>query len=112
MGYKWKPNASQRRAFAAKMNNPDERAQYEADKKVREDKRRAGSQYDYHTAGGSYIPTQAQYEFAISYGGELTPEQRNAFNMVISGYIMQDKVHHDYIHVVNELLRSHSINQV
>lgn len=110
MGYKWKPNASQRRDFAQRMSNPDERADYEASKKAREDKRRAGSQYDYHTAGGMYIPTQAQYETAMTNMGEGTPEQQNACMMVQSAWVCQEKCHHDYIHIVNEIRRSQSIN--
>ena len=107
-GYKWKPSASQRKAFAQKMQDPYEKAEYEARKQAKLDKNRAGSQFDYNTAGGNYVPTSTQYEYAIKFLGsmDLTPEQENACNMVISGYMMQDKIRHDDIHIVNELIRS------
>jgi len=110
MGYKWKPNASQRKEFAAKMKNPDERAAYEQRKSDKADKRRATSKFNYDSAGGMYIPTQYQYGSALLFlqTKELTYEQLDACNIVLSGYLCQDKVHHDAIHIVNELIRSQS----
>jgi len=107
-GYKWKPSTSQRKAFAQKMQDPAEKADYEARKQVQADKRRAGSKFDYTTAGGNYVPTSTQYKYAIQFlgGMDLSPDQFNACQMVISGYINNDKIHHDYIHIVNELIRS------
>lgn len=111
MGYKWKPSASQRKAFAAKMQNPIERAKYEQSKIEKAYKRRADSKFEYNSAGGMYVPTQHQYDCAIRYlqTKELTHEQQDACNMVTSAYICQDKVHHDYIHIVNELIRSNPL---
>ncbi len=103
MGYKWKPSASQRRAFAAKMQDPFEKAQYEANKEAKAAKRRESSQFDYNSAGGNYIPTQAQYHAAIEAIGTGID---NDCNMVIYGYTCQENVHHDHIHVINEFLRS------
>lgn len=59
---KWKPNATQRREFAQRMSDPIEKAAYEQSKYEKAAKRRSGSQYDYDSAGGSYVPTQAQYD--------------------------------------------------
>lgn len=111
MGYKWKPSASQRKAFAAKMQDPTERAEYEQRKATRADRRRFGSKFDYNSAGGMYVPTQNQYDCAMRYlqTKELTHEQQEACNMVMSAYSCQDKVHHDYIHIVNELVRSNPL---
>jgi len=106
MAYKWKPNASQRKAFAAKMQDPDEAQAYEQRKINKADRRRAGSKFDYKSAGGSYIPTLDQYNFCSNgFGIGLTPEQYIAFNDVMYGYVCQEKVHHDQIHIVNELRR-------
>ena len=107
MGYRWKPSASQRKAFAEKMQDPEEKAAYYERKEARADARRSTSQFDYCSAGGNYVPTQAQYEAAIRFKWrELTPIQDDACNQVMYGYSCQEKVHHDYIHIVNELNRS------
>lgn len=110
MAYRWKPSASQRRAFAERMQNPAEKAQYEQRKLDKEQKRRASSKFDYNSAGGNYIPTQSQYNHAFEFAGKpeltLTAEQLSAIDMVMYGYTCQEKVHHDYIHIVNELIRS------
>lgn len=102
MGYKWKPSASQRREFAAKMSDPIERAAYYENKEAKAAKKRAGSQFDYNSAGGNYIPTQAQYNAAVEAIGTGID---NDCNRVIYGYTCQEKVHHDHIHVINEYLR-------
>lgn len=108
MAYKWKPSKSAKREFASSMkNDPQFAADYYARKEVKADKRRSGSQFDYDSAGGSYIPTQAQYHFvSANYGLADTPELRDAFNQVEYGYTCQEKIHHDYIHIVNELIRA------
>jgi len=107
MAYKWKPSASQRRAFAQRMRDPNEKASYEAAKQTKAEKRRSTSRFDYDKAGGYYTPTKQQHDDAFRYvsGKDLTTEQVNACEMVMSGYSLQEKVHHDYIHVVNELRR-------
>jgi len=105
MAYKWKPNAAQRKEYARKMNDPHERAEIEAKKEAKAVKRRLKSKFDYNKAGGNYIPTSSQYEAAAEHlGPNLTAEQGNACNIVMSGYIMNEKVHHDFIHIVNELI--------
>jgi hypothetical protein len=109
MAYKWKPSKTAWREFAQKMNNDSNFAlQYGQRKAEKEEKRRLTSQFDYNSAGGSYVPTQAQYEFAMNsaFKFSLSVEQMNACNMVISGYSCNEKIHHDYIHVVNELIRN------
>lgn len=107
MAYKWKPSASQRKAFAEKMQDPQEQATYNEKKEIKADKRRAGSRYNYNSAGGNYVPTQEQYNASTAFfgKGDLTNEQEDACRMVMSAWICQDKIHHDYIHVVNELIR-------
>jgi len=107
MAYRWKPSATQRREFAQRMQDPNEQAAYLARKEQKAEKRRATSKFDYSSAGGLYVPTKAQYEWCMSnYSKELTEEQRNAFNQVTFGYSCQEKIHHDSIHIVNELIRN------
>lgn len=109
MGYKWKPSKTARRDFAIKMQtDSDFTQQYEKRKLDRAEKRRAGSQFDYQSAGGNYVPTKFQHDKASEFLGtkELTPEQQNACNQVMFGWSCSEKVHHDYIHIVNELIRS------
>jgi len=105
--YKWKPSASQRREFAQRMQNPEEKAAYEKAKEDKAAKKRAGSKFDYYSAGGNYVPTQSQYHFVMTHM-ELfnTSEEINAANQIMYGYINNEKIHHDYIHIVNEKIRS------
>lgn len=109
MAYKWKPSKSQRAAFAAKMADPEERAAYDARKEAREAKRRAGSRFNYTTAGGSYIPTDMQARSAARFLArpDLTPAERDACNRVVGAYTTQSRIHHDQIHIVNDLTRKH-----
>lgn len=107
MAYKWKPSKTQRREFAIKMQDPEEKRAYEERKANKRDKMREGSKFDYSTAGGFYVPTQFQYEEALKFkGSKLTDEQDDACNQVMYGYSCQEKIHHDYIHIINELLRN------
>lgn len=106
MAYKWKPSKAQKREFAQRMNDPEERAAYYARKEARAEKRRAGSNYAYSSAGGEYVPTHAQYEFAMTKAGDTDRELADAARMVIHGYTCNEKIHHDYIHVVNEAMRN------
>ncbi|MDR2291977.1 MAG: hypothetical protein LBE11_00705 [Prevotellaceae bacterium] len=105
---KWRPSASQKREFAQNMQNPEYAAAYYKRKEERAEKRRATSKYDYGSAGGAYVPTEAQYEFCMSHMDMFDSQECEAANMVISGYLCQDKVHHDYIHVVNEKIRQNN----
>ena len=106
MGYKWRPSKSQRRAFAIKMQDPEEKAAYENRKEQKAQKRRETSSFDYNKAGGSYIPTKEQADFALNNMDLfITPEEIDAANFVISGYACNEKVHHDFIHIVNEKRR-------
>lgn len=109
MAYKWKPSASAKRAFAERMKNPNEAAEYEQRKADRAANRRKNSQFDYNSAGGKYIPTKFQYDVAINIltmADNPTEEQINAANMVTFGYSNNDKIHHDFIHIVNEYQRT------
>ncbi len=55
-----------------------------------------------------YVPTQTQSQYAneLLFESGVTSEQKDAANMVMSGYALQEKVHHDYIHIVNEFARN------
>lgn len=109
MAYKWRPSKSAKRAFAQKMQNDPEFAEAYNQRKIeRAENRRAGSQFDYQSAGGNYVPTKIQNDMANYYlrHKELTPEQSEACNMVLSGFSLNEKIHHDYIHIVNEMIRS------
>ena len=107
MSYRWRPSKSQRKAFAIRMQDPEEQAAYTARKEERAEKRRATSVFDYDKAGGMYVATKEQHDFAMwKRPANLTPEQEDAFNQVASSYICQEKIHHDLIHMVNELRRA------
>lgn len=112
MSYKWKPSSTQKRAFAERMRDPLEKAAYIERKEAKSTKRRAGSQFDCQSAGGSYVPTKHQYETAIEILGarDISKELQSAASIVMSGWSCQDKVHHDYIHLVNEWYRSNIKN--
>jgi hypothetical protein len=109
MGYKWKPSKTARREFAEKMNNDVEFAEaYRQRRQQRAEKRRGTSTFDYEKAGGEYIPTKYQNDRAFEFltGYNLTPEQKNACNQVLYGFSCSEKIHHDNIHIVNELIRT------
>lgn len=101
--YKWKPSASQRRAFAEKMKDPDEQAAYELRKRQRREKDFESS----FTKGiRSYVPTKEQHDFAtFNRPDDMTPEQEDACNQVASAFDCMDKIDHTYIHIVNEMRR-------
>ena len=108
MAYKWRPSKSAKQEFARNMQNPEFANDYYARKEIKAGKRRQSSQFDYSSAGGSYIPTNHQYNKAFEFltKKELTSEQIDACNIIISGYSCNEKVHHDYIHILNELIRT------
>ena len=108
--YKWKPSVSQRKAFAQKMQDPDEQLAYIKRKEEKLEKKRSTSKYDYKTAGGEYVPTKVQYDFVINNMEQfVSRDEKDAANMVIYGYVNNEKIHHDNIHIVNEKIRSKSI---
>jgi hypothetical protein len=93
------------------MQDPDEKAAYEERKAARAEKRRATSQFDYESAGGMYVPTREQMNFCVLHMELFTiPKERDAADIVITGYVCNDKVHHDFIHIVNEKIRKYNIN--
>ena len=103
---KWKPSKSARRAFALKMQDPVEATAYQARKEARATKRRQTNKFDYETAGGSYVPTRAQFDYCLANISYSMPiDTQVAFNEVMFGYSNTEKVHHDYIHIVNEHIR-------
>jgi len=99
MGYRWKPNASQRAAFRERMSDPLEQQAYE--------QRKAEKRLYENWKDKDFVPTKEQYEFCFEHG-ELfeTHEQTDARNFVCSGWVCQEKVPHCYIHIVNELRRN------
>lgn len=105
---KWRPSRKQAREFAKNMENEEYRNAYLERKALREKKRRDNSMFDYDSAGGRYIPTQAQYDAAVRYieERELTMMEETACNDVIYGYTCKEPIHHDHIHIVNEMRRS------
>jgi|GEM_PF-168341 len=113
MGYKWRPSKSQRREFADKMqNDPEFRQAYYQRKDARANKRRSGSQFDYNSAGGEYVPTKAQNDFCLEHSELFTTnDEKNAMNIVIYGYSLNEKIHHDNIHIVNEKMREYAAEQ-
>ena len=111
MAYKWRPSATARREFAHNMQNDSAfKEEYEANKQAKIDKKRSKSKFDYNTAGGSYVPTMVQHNNAFHFleTKTLTDEQSQACNEIIYGYTCQEKVNHDSIHIVNELIRNQS----
>ncbi len=107
MYYKWKPSKSARREFAQKMQNDTEFAEnYNEKKKLKKEKNRADSSFDYSSAGGKYVPTSSQFFFCINNINLFKSfKEKEAADIVIFGYSCNEKIHHDFIHVVNEKMR-------
>jgi hypothetical protein len=110
MSYKWKPNNAQRREFAERMATDTGRAAYYQKKEQRAEKMRSSSKFGYQTAGGEYIPTESQNKAAFELLNlNPTAEQKEACNMVVFGYSCKEKVHHDFIHIVNEYISNPTV---
>lgn len=111
MPYKWKPTKAQKREFAERMATDTAYSEaYHQRKEQRAETRRSTSKFDYKTAGGEYTPTESQNKAAFELlGFNPTPEQKEACNMVLYGYSCKEKVHHDFIHLINEYIRSKTI---
>jgi hypothetical protein len=89
------------------MNDPEERALYQKRKEERAAKKRANSKFDYYSAGGNYVPTQSQYDFVMTNLDLFkTKQEEESANQIMYGYINNEKIHHDHIHVVNEKMRN------
>ena len=98
MAYKWKPSKTARREFAIKMQNDTEREAYLARKKEK-------SLYE-NWKDKDFVPTKEQYDFAFVNILRVKDEIHFLhFNMVMSGYSMNDKTNHLYIHTVNQYRR-------
>ena len=108
MSYKWHPSKSQKRKFAQNMKNPQFANDYYQRKEQKAEKRRSQSKFDYNSAGGNFVPTKEQADQAFNFltSKELTPDQYNGCNAVFSAYGLNEKVSHDSIHIVNELIRT------
>lgn len=111
MSYKWKPNKEQKKQFALNMQDATFANKYYSKKEAKREKNRSLSVFDYPTAGGKYIPTESQHDTAmklIKLNG-IPVNLIAAANQVIHGYICQEKINHDYIHIINEYQRSNNI---
>jgi hypothetical protein len=108
MAYKWKPSKSQRTEFANKMKNDSEfAANYYNNKAEKQNKKRETSKFDYNGAGGSYVPTETQNNFAMNNTNLFTTyDEIQAMSMVMYGFSCKEKINHDYIHIVNEKIRN------
>jgi hypothetical protein len=103
---RWKPSKAQAKAFATNMKDPAYSAAYYERKDAKAIKRRSSSKFDYNIAGGDYIATKEQHDFCFNNILLFTtPEQYEAANMVMTSYVLQEKTSHDYIHIVNEIIR-------
>jgi hypothetical protein len=67
------------------------------------------SKFNYRTAGGYYLPTVNQYLYCTLIRYQLNVEQKEAVQQVINGFTNRIKIHHDYIHIVNEMRRTRFI---
>ena len=106
---KWKPSAAAKREFAAKMQDPEYVAQRLAKKEAKQIERIEKSRFNYSTAGGKYVPTKDQHDFAltnIERAERLGPAYAESFRMVMHGFTTQTPVDHDHIHRVNTIKRS------
>ena len=108
MRYKWKPSKAQKREFAERIATDTAYSEaYPPRKEQRAETRRSTSKFDYQTAGGEYIPTEGQNKIAFELLNlNPTPEQKEACNMVLYSYSCKEKVHHDFIHLINEYIRN------
>jgi hypothetical protein len=99
MSYKWKPSASQRREFAERMKDPEEQRAY--------DQRKVKKMLYDNWKDKDFVPTKEQHDFCMNHF-ELfsTFEEKNAHALVISAYSLNEKVNHNFIHIVNEKRRS------
>ncbi|MBN1969610.1 MAG: hypothetical protein JW870_09605 [Candidatus Delongbacteria bacterium] len=109
MAYKWKPNATQRREFKERMQDPILRAEHEQNKANGAAKKRSSSKFDYESASGYYLPTKIQFDASNRMlFSDVSEEQKTAANNIISAHVCGFKTHHDNIHIVNEWIRKTS----
>jgi len=102
MGYKWRPNKSQRKAFAIKMQDPENREIYES-KMAKE------RTYEYWK-DKNFVPTKEQHDFCLEYINLfVTSEEKEAVGAVMYGYSCNEKVNHSHIHIINEKRRNVNI---
>lgn len=114
MNYKWKPSKTARQEFAKKINTDIDFANvYNERRLAKSNKRRSASNFDYESAGGEYVPTKEQYDFCF-YHLDLfiIIEERTACNAVIFGYSCNEKIDHDFIHIINEKRRKYLNNNL
>jgi len=102
--FKWKPNASQRRAFAERMQDSDEQSAYYSRQLAKKNKF-----YDsfYHPGSGvECIASKSAHDFCIfDRRGIDTPELEDAANQVVFSFSCNEKIDHYYIHIINSIIR-------
>ena len=106
---KWKPSANQKAAFILKMQDPDFVADREAKQERKQEKRIAASAFDYPTAGGKFIPTLQQHDYALANmrtAERLGSAYLDSFRAVTVAYVAQIAVSHDDIHRLNQIIRT------
>jgi len=107
MKKKWRPSKTAKREFAQNMQNPEFAKKYYQKKEQKADKRRSKSKFDYNSAGGNYVPTKLQNDFCFENSHLfVTVSEEEAKHEILFGYSNNEKVSHDYIHIVNEKIRS------
>lgn len=98
--YKWKPNASQRHAFAEKMKDPEEKKAYEEQKAFK-------CSYE-GFKDKNFVPTKEQHDFCFTHPELfITIEEQDTMNIVCSGFSCNEKVDHNMIHIINEKRRNY-----
>jgi hypothetical protein len=109
--YKWKSSKKAKKEFAQNMQDPIFANDYYKRKEMRADIRRSKSKFEYPSAGGYFVPTKSQNDFCFDYPNSFTTvSEEEARNEILLGYSNNEKINHDYIHIVNEKIRT-KINQ-
>jgi|GEM_PF-6456590 len=105
MAYRWKPNASQRRAFSEKMQDPQEKEACEN----RKASKRGFENFDKE----DFVPSKDQRDYAVKNIHKFdlknqTEESKinyEAFDQVMQAYDFGHKVPHKLIHIVQTFRR-------
>lgn len=105
MAYKWRPSASQRRAFAEKMQNDEDFKSSYLQRKAEKREQFYNSLEKKNTKCFYYV-TKEQYNFAMYEASPENEEQKQACDMVVSSFAINEKCDHFFIHIVNEMRRN------
>ena len=108
MSYRWKPNATQRKAFAQKMLDPVEQQAYTDRKEKRDRRSREYRQLAQERHGETFIPTIRQYHFCFDSPDLFnTAEEQEAMCEVLYGYTCKEEIAQCHLDIVNEMMYSH-----